>query len=345
MTSLEDFGFGFVATVPLLAEPQVEHDVREDPHPTPPDYPRGFADFVGQAETVRLLCTEVEAAKRERRPLSHILLYGPPGVGKTALAFVLAGEMGGLPIYESSGAEFSNQTDILAAMGNIGRLFDVTGKPIVWIIDEADGMARVASYPLFSLMTHGYVQWRGERFGNVPVTIVGTTNHMARVPRALKSRFHEVILIDFYPPTDLAEIARRSARRMGFTLTDDAAAFIGENAAGEPRKVNRRILRNIANLLNGTVADLDTVKEALRLSGLRVKGLTRSQFQYLEFLAGCEDQTAGVNSIAAYLAEDPEDVKGEHEGFLIRAGYVRVARSGRKITTRGLDYLTSPSLQ
>lgn len=201
-------------------------------------------------------------------------------------------------------------------------------------------MARVASYPLHSLMVSGYVQWRGERYGGVPVTIVATTNHMARVPRALKSRFAETVLIDYYDASELAEIARRSASRLGFALSEEAAEWIGQNSAGEPRKTNRRILRGIANLLDGRrVADLDITREALRLSGLRARGLTRSQFGYLHFLSTCEERTAGVNSIAAFLAEDPEDVKGEHEPFLIRSGYARVGSGGRKITEQGARYL------
>lgn len=339
--SMDEFGEfgGFVATVPV-AKPQVEPDVRESPQPRP-DYPRGFEEFVGQAETVRLLRTEVQAAKRERRPLSHILLYGPPGVGKTALAFVLAGETGAA-IYESSGAEFSTQTETVETLGRVGRLHDLTQKPVVLLIDEIDGITRIASYPLHSLMVSGEVAWKGDRFGGVPVTVVGTTNSMSRVPRALKSRFNEVALIDYYPPADLAEIAKRSAARMGFGLTDEAAVFIGENSGGEPRKTKRRILRGIANLLAGrTVADLDTAKEALRLSGLRPKGLTRSQFEYLAFLATSENHTAGLSSIAAYLSEDGEDVRGEHEPFLIRSALATVTRGGRKLTEKGFAYLAA----
>lgn len=337
------FGNPIIGPVPQVdVGPSPEEppaDTRTEPQPGDPTMPRSFADFVGQEEAVRLLRAEVAAAKREGRALAHILLYGPPGVGKSMLAYVLAAEIGAA-VYEATGAEFATQRDVVEALGRIGELHDRTGLPIVFLLDEADGMARVASYPLHCLMTSQYVQWKGERYGGVPITILATTNHMARVHRALKSRFHEVVLIDYYPPVELAEIAYWSALRMGFELDTDAALWIGENSAGEPRKVNRRILRGIANLLDGRAeADLGLVREALRLSGLRPRGLSRSQFDYLRFLSTCEDGTAGVNSIAAYLAEDALDVRDEHEPFLIRGGLAVVGRSGRKITEAGLRYL------
>ncbi len=333
------FGEPYV-DVPVVVEPEPPGpDVREDPQPRDPTMPRSFAEFVGQEEAVRLLKAEVAAAKREGRLLSHLLLYGPPGVGKTALAFILAEEMG-YAVYESTGAEFPTQAEMIQTLGRVGELCANAGRPAVFLLDEVDGMARTASYPLHSLMTSGYVQWRGAKYGPANVTVLATTNHMARVHRALKSRFQEVVLIDYYSPVELAEIAFWSAVRMGFDLTAETALFIGENAAGEPRKVVRRILRTVANLLDGRAeADLGLVREALHLSGLRPKGLMRSQFDYLRFLASCEDGTAGVNSVAAFLAEDPEDVRGEHEPFLIRSGLAVVTRSGRKITEAGLRYL------
>jgi Holliday junction DNA helicase RuvB len=330
-------------TAEILREWGVQPDAAEvrveAPSSPPPDYPRSFAEFIGQPEAVRLLRTEVEAAKRDGRPLAHLLFYGAPGLGKSAVAYVLAGEMG-YAIYESSGAEFPTQDTMLQACRNIGDLYARSGRPILWLIDEVDGMGRPASYVIHSLMTHGYVTWQGQQYGGVPIVFVGTTNRTASVPGALKSRFAEHIRLDFYAPAELALIAQQSAARMGMTLTDEAAAWIGENSGGEPRKTNRRILRNVRNLLSeaSATADLETVRKALELSGLHAEGLATPQVEYLRYLDSVSG-TAGLASIAAYLGTDPKDLQFSEEPFLIRTGYVMVTRSGRQLTQRGTDYL------
>lgn len=196
------------------AEPEVR---AEGPTPIPPEYPRSFAEFVGQEEVLRSLKAEVLAVRSGRHTLSHLLLNGPPGVGKTALAYVLAGELS-MAIYESTGAEFPTQDAMLETLSRIGDLWDRSKLSVLWLVDEIDGMTRVASYTVFGLMTHGYVTWKGQRYGGTPITVMGTTNRMAGVPGPLKSRFGEVLDVDFYSPVELAEIARRSAVRMGLSL-------------------------------------------------------------------------------------------------------------------------------
>ncbi|MGH2625196.1 MAG: AAA family ATPase, partial [Anaerolineales bacterium] len=285
---------GFVG---LLLDPEERPrwpDVREWPQQPADEYPRNFTEFFGQDEAVALLRTEVNAAKREGRAFGHVLFYGPPGCGKTGLAHVLAAEIGYV-IFESSGAEYSNQQAMLDALLSIARLQDMTNRPTLWLIDEIDGLARVASYVVHSLMTHGYVVWRGQRYGPAwPVVVLGTTNRMAGVPRALKSRFAEHVAIDYYHMDELALMAKHTAVKMGMLLTDEAAAFLAGNSAGEPRKLIRRLLRNLRNIVPGrfATADLDAARRALQLSGLRPAGLSKPQFEYLRFLAGCEDGTA-----------------------------------------------------
>ena len=264
-----------------------EPDVREAGTQIPPEYPRSFAEFVGQPEAILLLRTELAGARAERRMPAHFLLYGPPGLGKTALAYVVAAEAG-MSLYESSGAEFSSQAALIEAAQRVGVLWERARRPILWLIDEVDGITRVASYAIHSLMTHGWISWKGVMYGGVPITVAGPSNRMAGVPPALRSRFAEHVYIGFYDPPDLARIAEQSASRMGLPLGPDAAPWIGENAAGEPRKVNRRILRNAANIAGEFgVVGIEEAKAASRLSGLRHRGLSGPHSStYLRFLAG-----------------------------------------------------------
>lgn len=325
----------------VIEEEQAAPDARLSSPPGGDLYPRSFDEFVGQAEVERLLRVEVEAAQLRRRPLAHIGFYGPPGLGKTALGHVLAGEMG-MALYESSGPEYPTQKDVIQAVENIGVLGLQTGKAVLWLIDEIDGMARIASYVIHPLMTHGYVVWQGKRWAGVDVTVVGTTNRMSSVPGPLKSRFQEAIFVGFYSEAELAEVARRTAARVEVEIDEDAALWVGANAAGEPRKVNRRIMRNVANLVakgGSERADLRTVREALELSGLRHRGLSRPQYEYLELLSRMPKETAGIASIAAVVGQDTKDVQFDVEPYLLRAGYAVVTRSGRQLTERGMEYL------
>jgi Holliday junction DNA helicase RuvB len=305
--------------------------------------PRSLSEFVGQEEVTRLLRAEVEAAKRTGRPLSHVLLYGPPGVGKTALAHVLAEEVGAV-VHESSGAEFQTQVDVLLAFAAVGKRHEATGKPVLWLIDEVDAIPRVATYAMHSLLANGWVSFKGEKFGLVPLTVVGTTNHMALVPGALRDRFQVVAKLDFLSPQELAQVADGAGRRMGIRLTGEAADFIGMNGAGSPRQVTRRILPCLANILRGPgFATLEDARQAVALAGIRPGGLTKSQVDYLEFLSSAKDRTAGVGSLSAYLGEPRRDVE-DLERFLIRRRAVSVTPRGRTVTDTGLRYLTEANI-
>lgn len=330
---------GFVRRLFAAPEPKPVEDLR--PVESGPFYPRSFDEYVGQKELINLLRLEVESAKRARRSLSHLLFFGPAGVGKTALAHVLAAEMGA-ELWQSTGPEFPDQPSVFRTLDAITEIAVRKRKAVFWLIDEIDGMPRVSTYAIFTMMTHGYCTWQGqELYKGLPLSILGTTNYLANVPGALKSRFAEVMAIQYYPPDELAIIAQQSAIRMGFVLMLEAASFVGANAAGEPRRVNNRLLRVVRNLIDidGGMADVSLVRRALRMSGLKPGGLSPLQFQVLEFLESLPKHRASLGTVAAGLMMGPKDVLLEVEPYLLHKRLIIICPGGRELTDSGTVYL------
>lgn len=320
----------------------VEHpDVRGEPGNVPQFEhilaPRTLSEFVGQRDAVRLLEVEVRAWRSGSRTLPlNLLFYGPPGLGKSSLAYCLANELG-LKVYPSTAAEFQGQSDVLRAVGDMGTWEGSKGYApdgILWLLDELDGAEnRRTMYPIYPLLTSRVVHFKGEKYGfRKPLVIVATCNHMSGVNNALKSRLVS-IPFDYYPIADLTIIATAVAKKLGFDLSPDAAMFVAESSAGEPRKV-LHILRVLWNL--GKPADLVTAKEALHLSGLRAAGLSVIQVKILQHLS---QGPTGLASLAAITGLSPQDVQIHEEPYLLRAGYVHIGAKGRANTQKGLDYL------
>ncbi len=296
-----------------------------------------FADVLGQDEVLTLLRLEIAAAKREGRRLADLLFVGPPGTGKTLLAAATANEAGRV-IYLVSGPELTTVDAALRSLVGCGRLHEATGRPVALVIDEVDAIPRQVSYVFHSLMLTGTVPWRGQLYGGCPVSILASSNRLAKVPPAMRSRFAEVLMVDYYEVADLTCIVEREAVRKDLTLAEGVARFLAENSGGEPRKAGH-LVRSLRNVLNADAATMEYAKTALRLSGLRPLGLSRLQVRYLETLASTPDGTMGLNSLAGVLGTDAAEITGAVEPFLLRSQLAQVTRSGRQLTDRGKAYL------
>ena len=169
-----------------------------------------------------------------------------------------------------------------------------------------------------------------------PLCLIATTNHPGAVARALRSRFALRLGFSFYPPEDLAMIAKAAVARLNLTISDEAAAFLGVNAGGEPRRI-LQIVQTARNL--STTVDLDTAKEAIALLDLFPQGLSRTQVALMAFLANQPKQTAGLGTIAGGLGEDPRDIRIEQEPYLLRRGMILVTGTGRRLAADGMAYL------
>lgn len=327
------FTFGAESSIIEPAAP--ESFVRE---PEPPLMPQSFEEFVGQREAKTILSIEAATVRRTGRTFAHVLAYGPPGVGKTSLAYVCANEVGAV-VFSASGAEYPDQRSLLLAFSAVGKLYSQTGRAVFWVIDEIDGIPRVASYVLHSLLQSNYVVFEGTKYGQTPVTVFATTNHVARVSAPLRDRFPIQCKLDLYAPEELALLAEGAARKRGLQLSQEAAALIGLNGAGNPRQVTTRILPALLNIMEGnTHATVEDARKALEVAGVRPGGLTADQVSILELLDRVG--TASLATIGSVISEPVESVT-DLCGYLLRSGAITVGSRGRSISTSGREYVAA----
>ena len=313
--------------------------------------PRTFADYVGQAKHKENLRVFVEAAKRRGEPLDHILLCGPPGLGKTTLAHILAQEMG-VQLVATSGPVIEHKGALAALLTT-----KVSSNDIVFVdeIHRLNPVVEESLYPalddlVMDIMTGEGAFASAVRIALKPFTLVGATTRTGLLTAPLFSRFGHVVRLDFYPPEDLALIVQRSAKLLGVAIDAEAAHEIARRSRGTPRVANRllRRIRDFAEVLGTGRVNLDRVRHACQRLEVDEAGLDEMDRRYLMVVIDHYDGgPVGVEALAAALAEPRDTLEDVIEPFLIQQGYVgrtprgRVANRkayealGRKVPTRG----------
>jgi len=313
--------------------------------------PKTFEDYIGQTKHKENLRVFVEAARRRGEPLDHILFSGPPGLGKTTLAHILAHEMGvqmvttSGPVIEHKGALAAllttklQRNDILF-VDEIHRLNPVVEESLYPALDEL----------IVDIMTGDGAFASAVQIPLQPFTLVGATTRTGLLTAPLFSRFGHVVRLDFYPPEDLARIVLRSARVLGVDIEPDAAREIAVRARGTPRVANRllRRVRDFAEVLGTGRIDLARVRQACERLDVDEAGLDEMDRRYLQIVIDHYDGgPVGVEALAAALAEPRDTLEDVVEPYLIQQGYVgrtprgRVANRkayeslGRAVPTRG----------
>jgi Holliday junction DNA helicase RuvB len=313
------------------AEEEIERSLR----------PRTLGDFVGQARVKEQLEIALEAAQARGEALDHVLLAGPPGLGKTSLAQIVRNELGvGIRQIAGPGLERRDIAAILTSLDARDVLF----------IDEIHRMSRAAEeilYPALEDFRLDIVVGQGPAARTLtldlpPFTLIGATTRTGLLTTPLRDRFGLTFRLDLYSPPELASIVRRSASILGVQIDEEAAELISGRSRGTPRVANRilRRVRDVAEVRHQGVVTTEVAEEALTLLEVDGAGLERFDRELLRALVEkFGGGPVGLSTLAVALGEEAETIEDVYEPYLLQLGFLQRTPRGRIVTALGRDHL------
>lgn len=304
--------------------------------------PRTFDNYVGQDGVVENLRIAIDAARRRDEPLEHVLFYGPPGLGKTTLAGLIARELGA-NFRPTSGPTLEKPKDLVG-------ILTALEEGDVFFVDEIHRLGRVVEeflYPAMEDFQIDFVVDRGAYAKTLKLplkrfTLVGATTRAGMLSAPLRERFGIVHHLDYYAPAELERIVHRSASVLGVPIDNDGAAIIARRSRGTPRIANRllRRVRDFAEVRAEGRIDAAVADEALQREGVDQVGLDRLDRAFLRTIVEqYQGGPAGIAAIAATLTEDAETLEDVVEPFLLKEGFVTRTASGRRASPRAYRHL------
>ncbi len=304
--------------------------------------PQRFSDFVGQERLKENLSIFVEAALKRGEALDHVLFCGPPGLGKTTLARILANELG-VEVSTTSGPVLEKKGDLA------GNLTNLNERELLFI-DEIHRLNRVVEeclYPaiedfVFDIITGDGPAARSIRIPLNHFTLVGSTTRAGMLTSPMRARFGYVGRLEYYNPVELQTVALRSTRILGIGCDEDAALELGKRARGTPRIVNRLIrrARDVAEVRGDGRITIGIVHKTLSMLGVDKDGLDDMDRRILHAIIDhYGGGPVGLNTIAVVVGEESDTIEEVYEPFLIQSGYLKRTPRGREATRKAYTYL------
>jgi Holliday junction DNA helicase RuvB len=303
--------------------------------------PHGFDEYVGQEQVKENLKVAIAAARGRGDVLDHLLFHGPPGLGKTSLAYIIAREMG-VDIKATSGPVVERPGDLAALLTNLE-------KGDILFIDEIHRLNHIVEEVLYPAMEDYQIDLmigqgpaaRSMKLPLKPFTLVGATTRSGLLTSPLRDRFGAIFRLDFYPADVLAQILKRSASILGVSGQESGIAEIARRSRGTPRIANRllRRVRDFVQVRGDGKITKSLVEEALRMLEVDTVGLDKMDTMLLlalidKFAGG----PVGVETLAAAIGEEKDTIEDVYEPFLIQAGFIQRTPRGRVATARAYEH-------
>ena len=307
--------------------------------------PKNLEEFIGQEKVISSLKISVEAAKKRSEPLEHLLLSGPPGLGKTSLAYCIGHQMGA-KITATSGPAIERAGDLVGILTNLeaGDIF---------FIDEIHRLSRVIEEFLYPAMENFQIDFiidkgpyaKSVKFNLKPFTLIGATTRKGLLSAPLRGRFGLFFDFDFYFPAELSEIVKRSAHLLDVEIDQESSMEIARRSRGSPRLCNRLLkrIRDYAQVVGRGVIDKSITLSSLEKVGVDAKGLGQIDRKYLSTIINLYNGgPAGIEAIAASLREDRLTLEDVVEPYLLKEGFIIRTSRGRVATENSYQHLNIP---
>jgi holliday junction DNA helicase RuvB len=304
--------------------------------------PKSFAEYVGQDRLKKNLRLAIDAAQKRSEPLDHILLYGPPGLGKTTMAIVIANEMKAA-IRITSGPAIEKPGDLASILTNLQD-------GDILFIDEIHRLGRTVEEVLYSAMEDYKLDImigkgpaaRSVRLDLPKFTVIGATTRTGALAAPLRDRFGHIYRLEFYATTEISDIIRRAASILGSDIHDEAANILSTRARLTPRIANRLLkrVRDYADVNGDGIIDTVTTTKALELLEIDELGLDAGDRNLLKhMIEHYGDMPVGLSTIAALTGDETTTIEDFYEPYLLQIGFVERTPRGRRVTKRAQEHL------
>ena len=304
--------------------------------------PRDLESYVGQGTIKKNLDIAIRAAKQRGEPLDHLLLYGPPGLGKTTLANIVSTEMG-VRIKTTSGPAIERPGDMVAILSQLQQ-------DDILFIDEIHRLNRVVEEVLYPAMEDFFVTWvidkglkaRSMNLSLKPFTLIGATTRYGMVSAPLRDRFGVIHRLEFYDEDDMAKIVKRSARILDIEADNIGISEISKRARGTPRVANRllRRVRDYAQVMADNIITEEISNTALKdlnVDNLGLDGIDRKVLECI--IEKFDGGPVGLDTIAASINEESDTIEDVYEPYLLQLGFLDRTKRGRTATRRAYEHL------